>query len=51
MLTTVRISDARLGLIPAGPLPSTWNDWQQAVMQSVGLGSDWSDSADNNNDM
>ena len=50
MFTKIPASDAELGLVPAGLLPLTWNDRQQAILCDVGLSSDRSDSSDTNND-
>ena len=48
MFSKMPAPDAELGLVPADPLPPTWNDQQQAFLQSIGLGSNISNNDDDN---
>ena len=48
MFSKIPASGAEPGLVPAGPLPPTRNDQQQAFLQSIGLGSDISNNGDDN---
>jgi hypothetical protein len=50
MFTRIQASDAEPGVIvPDSPLPETWNDQQQAVLDAAGLG-DNSDDIDEEDD-
>ena len=46
MFTKMPASDAEPDLVPAGSLPPTWNDRQQAVLHEAGLACDEDDHDD-----
>ena len=46
----IPLSDAEPDLVPVGPLPLTWKNQQQVLLQSLGLGSDISDDEDDKDD-